>query len=496
MTLRARALSGLRWTVGARLVAQILTWAITLVVIRLLSPSDYGLLAMATIFVAFLAMISELGLGPAVVQRADIGHVELRKVFGVVILTRLAITVALIAAAPAIARFFDEPRLASVVRVLALQFPIGALAIIPSALLDRDMAFRGRSLVDLGSAVVGSLVVLGLALAGFGVWALVTGTLVTTILRTIGLLVLAPWWAPPSFALGGMSALLAFGGRMTAVQFLWYVFNQADVLIVGKWLGKEVLGIYSVSMHVASMPNQRLSALINQLAFPTFARLQHDLAKVSEVLLMATRVLSFVAFPLFWGLSSVAPEIVKVILGPKWSAAALPLQILALVMPLRLVNTIVANAVQGKGRSDCVLRNVLFAIMLTVPLLLGGTKWGVVGVAVSWLLSSPIVFAQNMWRNLPVTGVDYRSFWSAFAPNAVCAFGMYCAVLGLRVLLPPAASGWATLLALVGAGAAAYAALSWYVNRRTVYEVAEFAREFARPARAARAPLSSGPRAE
>ncbi len=492
MTLRARALSGLRWTVGARLAAQILTWAITLVVIRLLSPSDYGLLAMATIFVAFLAMISELGLGPAVVQRANIGHVELRKVFGVIILTRLAITVTLIAAAPAIARFFDEPRLASVVRVLALQFPIGALAIIPSALLDRDMAFRGRSLVDLGTAVVGSLVVLGLALAGFGVWALVTGTLVTTILRTIGLLALAPWWAPPSFALGGMNALLAFGGRMTAVQFLWYVFNQADVLIVGKWLGKEVLGIYSVSM-TRIEPNQRLSALINQLAFPTFARIQHDLAKVSEVLLMATRVVSFVAFPLFWGLSSVAPEIVKVILGPKWSAAALPLQILALVMPLRLVNTIVANAVQGMGRSDCVLRNVLFAVVLTVPLLLGGTKWGVVGVAVSWLLSSPIVFAQNMWRNLPVTGVDYRSFWSAFAPNAVCAFVMYCAVLGLRGLLPPAASGWATLLALVGAGAAAYAATSWYANRRTVHEVAEFAHEFARPAPS---PLSSGPRAE
>ena len=282
MTLRARAMSGLRWTVGARLAAQVLTWAITLVVIRLLSPSDYGLLAMATIFVAFLAMIAELGLGPAVVQRADIGERELRKVFGVVILTRLAITAALIAAAPAMALFFDEPRLAAVIRVLALQFPISAVAIIPSAMLDRQMAFRGRSLVDLASTVVGSFVVLGLAVAGLGVWALVSGTLVTTALRTIGLVVLRPWWRWPSFAFGGMRALLAFGGRMTAVQFLWYVFNQADVLIVGKWLGKELLGIYSVSMHVASMPNQRLSALINQLAFPTFARIQHDLSKVSE----------------------------------------------------------------------------------------------------------------------------------------------------------------------------------------------------------------------
>jgi O-antigen/teichoic acid export membrane protein len=488
MTLRARAMSGLRWIVCARLLAQVLTWAITLVVIRLLSPSDYGLLAMATIFVALLGMMSELGLGPAVVQSADISDVELRKVFGVVLATHLVLTGLLMVAAPAIALFFEEPRLVAVVRVLSLQFVIGAFSIMPSALLERRMEFRGRSLVDLATTVVGSLVVLALAVAGFGVWALVIGMLVTGVLKTVGINVLAPWWRWPQFSLDGMKSLLTYGGRITLVQFLWYLFNQADALIVGKWLGKEALGLYSVSMHVASMPNQRLSALINQIAFPTFARIQHDLAKVTDVLLMAVRVLGFIAFPLFWGISSVAPEIVAVVLGSRWGPAIAPLQLLALVMPLRLINTAVVNAVQGLGRADCVLRNVVFAVVLTPPILLAGTNWGLIGVSLAWLLSSPIVFVQNMMRNLPVTGVGQRQFWKSIAPNAGSALVMYGAVAGARELLPTGWPGWGRLVGLVLVGVVTFAAGAWLTNRRGAYEVLQLAREVLRPRRLDSAP--------
>jgi O-antigen/teichoic acid export membrane protein len=483
MTLRAQAMSGLRWTVGARLLAQVVTWTITLVVIRLLSPSDYGLLAMATIFVAFLSMVSELGLGLAVVQSADIDERELRKVFGAVLATHFCLAALLVAGAPLIADFFAEARVIPIVRALSLLFVINAFAVIPDALLQRRMEFRARALSDLGSAVTGSLVILGLATTGFGVWALVAGSLTTNFLKTAALNVWAPFRLWPSFALKGMGSLLTFGGRMTLVQFLWFFFNQVDVLIVGRWLGKDLLGLYSVAMHVASMPNQRLSALINQVAFPTFARLQHDVHKVAGALLNVVGVLGFAAFPLFWGISSVAPELVNVVLGSKWGGAVLPLALFSLVMPLRLINTAVSNAVQGMGRSDRVLLNVIWACILTPPALLVGVNWGLPGVVVAWLVVSPIVFVQNMLRSLPVTGVRHALFWKALVPSAASALLMYAAVWGARATLPDSWPGWIRLGALVLVGVGSYVAAGWLINRRTALEALRLAKEVMRPAR-------------
>src|SRR4030095_11317112 len=109
-------------------------------------------------------------------------------------------------------------------------------------------------------------------------------------------------------------------------QVLWFIYTQIDVVIAGRWLGKELVGFYTVAMHVASLPNQRIAAIINQVAFPAFASIQHDVKAVGRHLLLGVRVLSFIAFPVLWGISSVAPEIVTVVLGAKWNPATLPLQ--------------------------------------------------------------------------------------------------------------------------------------------------------------------------
>src|SRR5512142_2372920 len=157
MTMREQVMSALRWTAGARLTAQIVTWAITLVVIRILSPADYGLLAMATGFIGFLSMFSEFGLGSAVVQKADVDVATLRRAFGVILAIHFLLAGVVLAAAPLVGHFFAEPRVVPIAQVLSAQFIFAAFAVIPDAMLQRRMEFRRRSLLDLSGAIVSSV---------------------------------------------------------------------------------------------------------------------------------------------------------------------------------------------------------------------------------------------------------------------------------------------------------------------------------------------------
>lgn len=480
MSLRSQALSGFRWTASVRLASQVVTWAITLIVIRLLTPADYGLLAMATVFVSFLAMFSELGLGAAVVQKADVDEQLLRRAFGVILIIHFSLAALLMLSAPLIGAFYDEPRVIPVIRVLSLQFVLAGFAVIPDAQLQRRMEFRNRSLLDLSGAIVASVITLAMALAGAGVWALVAGSTLSQIVKTIGINWLSPFRHWPDFSLKGMSSLLRFGGHFTAIQVIWMFLSQVDTLICAKLLGKEVVGFYSVAMHLASLPSQRISGLVNQVAFPTFSRMQNDLPRVGANVLMGIRVLSFFAFPVLWGMSSIAPEIVAVILGAKWTPSIIPLQVLALIMPLRMVGNFAGTAIQGVGRSDILLRNVIWASFISpIAFFIGANWWGLLGLILVWLVVSPLVFLQAMMRGLPALGLRLGQLAKAMMPAAGAALIMYGAVTSARQLLSAEQGGVMHLCVLIVVGAVAYCTVSFWLNRKGSYEILELLRSVA-----------------
>jgi O-antigen/teichoic acid export membrane protein len=445
--------------------AQLITWVMTLVVIRILTPSDYGLVAMASVFIALVAIFADSGLGPAIVQRSEIDTLTLRKAFGTVLVVHFALACLLVLLAPSIAAFYSEERVTAVLRVLSLQLVVAGFGVVPDALLQRNLDFRRRSLLDLSSAIVGGALTLGLALSGQGVWALVAGSLMTQLWRVVGVNIVAPFAHLPRFSASGLRALLAFGGRVTASQLLWVWYSQADILIAGRWLGKELLGVYSVAMHLASLPNQRLGAIVNQIAFPAFSRIQDDKGNVANSLLLGVRVLSFAAFAALWGLSSVAPEVVQVILGPTWEPVVVPLQLLGLIMPLRTIGNFLPTALQGIGRSDIVLRNaVAFAIIGPVAAFVG-VQWGLLGLCAAWLVATPVIFVHNLTNSLPALGLDFRQLAKAMVPAAAAGVIMFIAVTMARFMMG-ADHGILRLVTLIAVGAAGYLIASLVVNRQ------------------------------
>ncbi len=480
MSLRSQALSGFRWTASVRLASQVVTWAITLVVIRLLTPADYGLLAMATVFVTFFSVFSEVGLGAAVIQKSDVDEVLLQKVFGVILVLHFSLAALLALAAPVIAGFYAEPRVVPVLRVLSLQFVLAAFTVLPDAQLQRRMEFRNRSLLDLSGAIVGSIATLTLAFAGAGVWALVAGSILSQIWKTIGINWLSPFLHWPHFSIKGMRSLLTFGGHVTAAGVFWIFFSQIDTVICAKLLGNEILGFYSVAMHLASLPSQKISSLINAVAFPAFSSMQHHVRKVGENVLLGVRILSFFAFPVCWGMSSIAPEIVEVILGPKWNFSAVPLQVLALIIPWRIGGNFVGIAVQGVGRSDIVLQNTIWGSLVAPPLLfVGAYSGGLIGLSLAWLVVSPLVFLPFLMRSSPVIGLRPKLILAAMVPAAGAGVIMYGVVIAARYLLADWQTGALRMCVLIAMGALAYCTVSFGLNRKGSREVLEMLRSIA-----------------
>lgn len=271
--------------------------------------------------------------------------------------------------------------------------------------------------------------------------------------------------------------MLRFGGHVTGAQVLWALFAQSDAFICGRLLGKEALGLYSVAMHLASLPIQRIAGIVNQVAFPAFARVQSDRARVRSNVLAGVRLLSFSAFPVLWGISSIAPELVDTLLGARWEASAVPLQILAFVMPLRMVANFIPNAVQGVGRTDVLLVNAVWAVLLAPPVFYAAASyWGVLGLAVAWLVVMPLLFVQSMVRSAPAIGLRFREIVSAMWPAVASGVAMYAAVALARIAAGPHGHALARLALLIGAGVAAYLLAAWLLNRSGLNEMRNFLR--------------------
>jgi O-antigen/teichoic acid export membrane protein len=433
MSIERTAIAGLKWTGAAKLVGQAASWAVTLIVVRLLAPEDYGLMAITVVVVSVASSIAELGLGASVVQAPTLNRQELAQIAGLAVVLNLAIGLLVVFLAPLAGVLFDDTRLTSVIQVSALQFIPAALCTVPQAIAYRDLRFKWLAWIDLIAGAVASLITLALALHGAGVWALVLGSLASGSIRAALLLRECVVW--PSFRFADIRRHVRFGGAIAIGRLAWQLVNQSDVLIAGRFLTQEAVGLYSVSLHVATLPMQKLMGIVNQVAFPTVARLQADPDRLRELLLFALGLLHLVAVPLTWGISAVAPEFVALVFGTKWADAVYPLQILSLIIPFKMVSAIITTATVGVGAAILDLRNTLINAVVLPLAFFASVHWGVDGLASGWVVALVIVLALTLPRMCKVLGLEIREVArTGFAPLLAGA-AMYGAIIGARALL-------------------------------------------------------------
>jgi O-antigen/teichoic acid export membrane protein len=461
MSIESQAISGLKWTGAARFISQTFSWAVTLIVVRLLTPADYGVVAVSAVIISIFSTAAELGLGAALVQAPKLDREALARVAGLAMLLNIGLGAVVALGAPLAGLFFNEAVLPRVIQVSSLHFVLAAVSIVPQALAYRDMNFKWSATIELVSALITSVTTLLLALHGAGVWSLVVGSLVGTAVRSAMFMRGQNVW--PVFRLGGVRRHVTYGGALAMSRLAWQVINQSDVLIAGRFLTPSAVGLYSVSLHLATLPMQRVMGIVNQVVFPAVARLQDDRPRLRERLLSGLRLLGFVSVPVMWGISSIAPELVELALGPTWQEAAYPLRVVSLLIPLRMVSGIVSTTVIGVGALD--LWNTAINLVVLPICFLIGVRWGVNGLATAWAVALFTVLSMTIPRNCAKLEVPVRDVARTLRDPILAGAAMYLMVAVGRTFLNGTANGY-KLPVLILIGAAVYLPCLSVLNRR------------------------------
>lgn len=468
LNLKQKILSGLKWLAIGKFLGQFINWGMTFIVIRLLEPTDYGLMAMGSMFIAFLTIMNEMGLGASVVQNKDISLAILKQIFGVVIVVNIGLFVFLYFCSPMIGLFFNEQKLVLIVRVLALQFLIMAFLVIPQSMMDRKLDFKSRAMVDLIANIAGGLLTLALAWKGYSVWALVWGSLVVLGIRTVGYNICHPFLFLPSFSFSGMGQIIQFGGYITVEKLLWYFYSQADTLIIGKLLGKETLGFYSIGKEVASLPLQKIMPIINQITFPAFSRIQNDINLFGLNAYKAITLISIISFPVFFGISSVSEELVAVILGSKWTSAATPLFLISIALPLRMATGILVSLLKSKGKANISLLNNIMTSVLMVLGFYFGANWGIIGVSIVWPVVYPVCFLLIFINSSKYVGMDIKSVLMIILFPFLSSTIMFLSVRGACHMINRGPDSLLQLSVMIAVGAIVYLTLQFSFNRKNL----------------------------
>ena len=461
------------WTGGAKWLSQLASWFSMIVVARLLTPDDFGLVGMAQILLGLAAILTEFGLGTAIIVHPHLTDEHVDQLNAVAVLVGTGTVILTCAAARPLGQFFMAPNLPMVVMAASSMFASTALRTVPSALLQKELKFRYLAIVESVQAAVAAAAMLGLAVLGFHYWALVISPVLGSFVAT-GLTVLG---RPCSFArprLCTLSSILTESRRLLLGRSAWWFQNNVDSIIIARVLGEGALGVYTLASAVASLPLEKITALVNQVSAPFLAATRSDRRAMRHLLLILSGVLSVVVFPVAAGLAIVAESFVLAALGAKWTAVVFPLRILSVLAALRCIVAALAPVVVVTGGTRLSMYVSLVEALLMSAVLYVASGFGVPGVALAWLLTYPFLRMPFYWwafRELGLTPAQYlNALWPALRATAVMAV----AVIVIEPIYPPGLSALMHLILQVAIGAVTYAIASLAQRRRLLDMYREF----------------------
>lgn len=474
-SLRQQVRSAVIWRSGSQFAGQLVTWGATFLVIRILSPGDYGLFAMTQVVLALLNMLNGYGLASAIIQRPHVDTRLKRQLFGLLLILNLGLGLAQVAMAPLAAAYFRQPIVADLLRVQALLYVATPFIAFPYALLARAMDFRGQAQANLASAAIGAIVSLAGALAGWGVWTLIAAPMALFWSRAVIMTWLARSLMWPSFDFRGAGDVVRFGGLMATSQLFWFLQSQADIFVAGRHLDPHTLGLYTTALFLTQIFVAKFLPTLNDVAFSAYARIQDDAEAVGAAFAKSSRIVMVAAMPFYAGIAVVAEPLVHVVLGEKWLGAAPLVRILAIAMPFMTLQTLFAPATNARGLPGIAARVGAIGGVLLPLAFLAGVQFGVEGLAWAWVAVWPLYLAVTARRSLREVGLTAIELAQAIAPPVLAGLAMATIVALADAALPPL-SPTARLIALVGIGGAAYGAWIGLFARATLVELIDFVR--------------------
>ena len=416
--LAGRTLRGSLATIASQALRLLISIVATVVLARLLTPRDYGLIGMVGTVTSFFGIFKELGLDSAIIQRAHVTAEQISTLFWINAGIGLALTLVTVAIAPGVAWFYGEPSLLWITAVSALAFLFSGTSVQHEALLRRQMRFARLAAVDISSLLAASAVGIFLAWHQASYWALVLGQLAAALTRTVGLWLSLEWRPRLRVAFSNIRSMLAFGGNLTGFAFVNYFSRNLDNLLIGRYWGPSQLGLYSRAYQLLLLPIDQISAPITTVAVPALSRLADSPDRYRRAYLRILEKIAIVTMPMMAFLVMTSDWVVEIVLGPQWRAVSSIFALLGIVGIVQPVAGTVGWLFITQGRAGDMFRWSLVGGTLTIVSIVVGLPWGAMGVAGSYSLTSLLVIIPLMWwfvgRKGPVRMPD---FYRTIAPS-------------------------------------------------------------------------------
>ncbi|MGA7401391.1 MAG: lipopolysaccharide biosynthesis protein [Candidatus Sulfotelmatobacter sp.] len=481
--------SNLAWRALTNWSSQLVSWAALLVVVRLLSPADFGLVGMSVVLYLYLKFLGSFGIQATVLRHRDLSEDTLAQLNTMGVMFGVGSFLLACLLAWPVSIFFKTPRMAPVAVVTCIALiPLG-LRSVPEGLMNKHMRLKSLSSFDALRDIMSAIVTVTLAWLGFHYWALVLGNLLSEIARCAVILsVQRHRFARPRLAT--IREPLLFGWRVLVWTFAWSTYSTLDNVTAGRVLGQSSLGLYAMAWNLANVPLEKIVSLVTTLIPAYLSRVQTDMAALRHYLRTLTEVIALAMFPATIGLALVARQAVPLVMGPKWNGMIAPLQVLSAYATFRALVALLPKVLTAVGNAAYVMRVELTGLVFMPIAFWIGSHWGIGGIALGWVFAYPLIAGALYWKTLKTIEMTPGDYIRALRPALDGVAAMALVVVAIQWRLPFSHSRWLGLMLEIMAGAAVYMATVMLLHRERVTYFLSIAKRMKGPKLEAKARLA------
>ena len=459
MSVGQRAVGAVLWSATQQTGGKVISFAVFIALSRLLDAPDFGVIAMASAAVGFLQLFATHGFGAALIQKQRLDGLDIDTAFwGGVMFNVLMFSVSILCA-PLVAHLFSVPELEPVVRWLSLAFLFSALSQIPTALLQRDFAFKALAVRGLIAATVGGAAGIAMALSGFGVWSLVVKQLVGSAASVVLLWGQTAWRPRMRFSRAHFGDLFRFGFPLGLTSVVEFVAKRSDDILIGYFLGATVLGYYSIAYRLITILTEFCVKTINSVAWPFFARMQQNTNELRDAVYMAARGVGAITYPAFAFVAVAAPEIVHTVFGAKWESSVVLVQVLAFVGILNSQLPLFDSVMVAMGRTGWRLFGRFAIGVACVSGFAVAVNWGITAVAAAYVIGNYVIAPLFFVLAGRLVGLRPSTYFAQQWGLLVAAGGMAAVVVAVKTVVNAQPFGWLALAGYMLVASVSYVSL-------------------------------------
>ena len=423
-SLKQKTIKGILWSILERFSVQGIQFVVMIIMARMLTPNDYGLVGMLAVFIAVSQSLVDSGFSQALIRKQDRTETDNSTVFYFNLVVGLLLYGVLFATAPLIADFYDESKLIPITRVIGLSVLFNSLVVVQRALLIVKIDFKTQAKAALIAAITSGAVGIWMASVGYGVWSIVTQQLVNLGLNTLLLWGLSHWRPRWIYSWKSFHELFGFGSKLLASGLIDTLYRNIYLIVIGKVFSAADLGYYTRAHQFTDFPSSNLTSIIQRVTYPILCSIQNENERLANVYRRFLRISAFIIFPLMMGLAAVAEPLVLTLLKEQWLFAATLLSIICFQMMWYPIHAINLNLLQVKGRSDLFLKLEIYKKIVGVIILCITIPMGLVAMCVGGFFSSMIALIINTYYTGKLIGVGFIRQMCDLTPTFLLSVSM------------------------------------------------------------------------